>query len=426
MFRRVRGAIFVLKRSIPRARANAEKAKLAGKLGDAAITSGPVLYRTNLISLPETQLQECLDHHEAFLRWYFDFLCQELVPTASYQRHIASLKALGYILRLEGQASKTWETADDQTIFFDVFDDKWMRALFDLLMDPFDDVRNATATVLRGLFSDSRFRRFSLDKDCESANASKELVRLSQNANELARRTSRADHADGVARIGQLLYKFLGHEEKRLNLLSQMIQELDRKITLAETDLGRAVLDVPVHGDFAALCCTWQVVSELKASESELKLLEPLQQQLVDACERIWNAVKDVLCDDSPEGHLPQELEEMEGLDTKGLLSYSFRAVHESSNLMRSMILAIRNRSRAGAVLPTNQMFRKIGNLTFTQLCTLRHRGAFTTVSATFTSCCQQSKHLDKVDGTEDILIGWYKVSSTIYMRIYPYSSTKN
>jgi len=45
---------------------------------------------------------------------------------------------------------------------------------------------------------------------------------------------------------------------------------------------------------------------------------------------RIWVAVKHVLCDDSPEGHLPEEMEEIEGLDTKDLLSYSFRAVHES------------------------------------------------------------------------------------------------
>ena len=45
---------------------------------------------------------------------------------------------------------------------------------------------------------------------------------------------------------------------------------------------------------------------------------------------RVWLAVKHILCDDSPEGHMPKEMEEIEGLDTKDLLSYSFRAVHES------------------------------------------------------------------------------------------------
>jgi hypothetical protein len=40
--------------------------------------------------------------------------------------------------------------------------------------------------------------------------------------------------------------------------------------------------------------------------------------------------VKDILCNDSPEGHLPQDLDEGDVIDTKDLLSYSFRAVHES------------------------------------------------------------------------------------------------
>lgn len=47
-------------------------------------------------------------------------------------------------------------------------------------------------------------------------------------------------------------------------------------------------------------------------------------------CEHVWNLVEHVLCDDSPEGHLPEELEDIEGLDTRSLLSYSFRAIHES------------------------------------------------------------------------------------------------
>lgn len=56
----------------------------------------------------------------------------------------------------------------------------------------------------------------------------------------------------------------------------------------------------------------------------------PIQRRVVECSKEIWNVVKPILCDDSPEGHLPQEMEEAQGLDTKGLLSYSFRAIHES------------------------------------------------------------------------------------------------
>lgn len=65
-------------------------------------------------------------------------------------------------------------------------------------------------------------------------------------------------------------------------------------------------------------------------AETELEALRQLQERIFGGAQRIWLAVKHVLCDDSPEGHLPEEMEDIEGLDTKDLLSYSFRAVHES------------------------------------------------------------------------------------------------
>lgn len=74
----------------------------------------------------------------------------------------------------------------------------------------------------------------------------------------------------------------------------------------------------------------WESLCEATYTEPEMKALDHLQFRLVKACQRIWATVSYVLCDDSPEGHLPQELEDIEGLDTKDLLSYSFRAIHES------------------------------------------------------------------------------------------------
>lgn len=59
------------------------------------------------------------------------------------------------------------------------------------------------------------------------------------------------------------------------------------------------------------------------------------------SCALVWDIVQHVLCDDSPEGHLPEEMEDIEGLDTKDLLSYSFRAVHESRYLPPPLPLAI-------------------------------------------------------------------------------------
>jgi hypothetical protein len=68
-----------------------------------------------------------------------------------------------------------------------------------------------------------------------------------------------------------------------------------------------------------------------------------LQERMVSSCSRIWEAVKDVLCNDSPEGHLPQDIDDIDTIDTKDVLSYSFRAIHESRyarcGLSRSVVL---------------------------------------------------------------------------------------
>ncbi|KAK7425361.1 hypothetical protein QQZ08_008147 [Neonectria magnoliae] len=409
MFKRVRGAIFVLKRSIPRAAAQFQKDKEVQDTSSPK--SKPVIYRANLISLPEAQLIEYLDYHEKFMFWYIGFLCSELTPTASYQRHIASLKAVKFMLLMEGEKSKTWETSDDQRLFFDRFDGIWLRALSDLIMDPFDDVRDHSAAVLKEIFSDERYRQFTLMFPGGKVNAPEELAELLRRADELARQTARADHSDGVARVSQLLYRFSNGEQSRLSLLSTLVSGLETKLSVAEKDLGRAVLEAPLHGDFASLCYIWQVVSELQFSESEFQSVQALQDRLATCGERVWVAVQDILCDDSPEGHLPQDLEEVDGLNTKDILSYSFRAIHEASNLMRALILSIKQKTGPGKIHPSREVYERIGNLSFTQLSNLRHRGAFTTVALTFSTCCQFVKHLDQ--GTEGqhgptLLEQWY------------------
>ena len=78
--------------------------------------------------------------------------------------------------------------------------------------------------------------------------------------------------------------------------------------------------------------CSYTVLSinERPRDQETMEKVDKLYLNIIGCCRRIWNVVKDVLCDDSPEGHLPDDLDEMEGLDTKNLLSYSFRAIDES------------------------------------------------------------------------------------------------
>lgn len=244
MYKRVRGGIFVLRRSLARAEAAAAKSAKG-----IAKQSNPAMYHTNIISHSVSELKSALELHEDFLHWYLNFLRAELTPTASYQRHASSLKAVCKIIQVEAVPTKTWETDEDGPLLFDRFDQVWCKNLLDILIDPFDDVRDLAATALRLLFSDSRYQKVLPP----GRNRREILAEFVAKSNQLANKTGRADHANGVARAYELLHRFSGDQDSQFDVLSELLASLSDRISSAERNLGSAVLDAPTHGLFAAL-----------------------------------------------------------------------------------------------------------------------------------------------------------------------------
>ncbi|KAI1502258.1 putative death-receptor fusion protein-domain-containing protein [Biscogniauxia marginata] len=348
-------------------------------------------------------LHDIIKLHEDFIRWYVEFLKGELVPTASYQRHITALKAMGFFLKSSPQGVPT-------SISRELVDATWFRAVLDRIMDPFDDVRGAAASLVMLLEPGSATSSRPTEIRGLLRDPMEELREFCQKADKLSRRTSRADHSDGVARSYELLCRWSSNFREVSEIPSAVLSSLEAKLSVAEQDLAIAVLQAPVHGDFASLRCIWGSLSGSKYSQEDLEILDRLQDRAVVCCQRVWQAVRHVLCDDSPEGHLPEEMQEVDGLDTKDLLSYSFRAIHESSNLLRAIGNNAQHRYGVGFLRPSRQNFETIGRLTFNELSNLRHRGAFTTVSQTFASCCQLVKHFPTQSNDEaDLLCEWYE-----------------
>lgn len=400
MVKRIMGAISVLQKDISRLNIKHSKVGADGLPANYHISKGA----KQIVNAGEEWLRESLRAHEDFFTWYLSFLLQEMVPTASYQRHIAALKSLVNVLKLGTDNPSSIERRIYQ-------DAQWLRVVLDLIMDPFDDVRE-TAVGLLMLFPAASLRTELIYGESQSSARPLDILSgFCLNATDLASRTSRADHSDGAARSLGLLCAWQETFDDRLSLVARTLDELEEKISIAEKGLGQAVMTVPVHGTFAAIRCMWDVLSQSTYSDDELQRLAAAQSRIVGVCTRIWHAVSYVLCDDSPEGHLPEELEEIEGLDTKGLLSYSFRATHESSNLLRAIVGNLRSPRARGYLLPTPEVFNAAGNLAFTQLTTLRHRGAFSSVSLTFTCCCQNSQHPSIIAAVENtsLLEAWYQ-----------------
>ncbi|KAH7631737.1 hypothetical protein SMAC4_06453 [Sordaria macrospora] len=406
LIRRVKNVISVAQRSLAQAAAKQNQAPADKETTPSKKKPAP----ENLLKNP-AEAKEVLDRHEAFFAWYLEFLKGELLPTASYQRHITAMRAALLALKVGKHAGATDDAVDDDVSKSISSDFTWIRLLLDLLLDPFDDVRDSASNLL-GLFSQEIIKS-PAQPNLNSKTQLEVLQDFCLKARALADRTGRADHGDGAARSQGLLCRWLDGADLQIAHISKIISGLEDKVTKAEKDLGHAAIENPVHPDFAAISYAWPVLAKETFSETQLEAIHQLYQRVFDCAKRIWLAVRHVLCDDSPEGHLPEEMEEIEGLDTKDLLSYSFRAVHESSNLLRLMLQTLRLTPAPGVPFPPLAVFQDTGYLTFEQLSSLRHRGAFSTVSLTFTTCCQLSQNLPVVfpetAGSNTLLREWYK-----------------
>ena len=368
---------------------------LIQKLIDRLRASTAVLARQvgSIICSAETidlRTANSLHSHKTFLEWIVRFLSWELRPTASYQRHISALKTLLIVARSgldDGVPTDSLsKSALGETKFpfrLSIPTPALRRLLLDLLMDPFDDVRQTSATIL-SLYSTS----YNYEDRCI---ASKELSQTISRAEDMMLATGRADQADGVAHMYALLYQACGDSQtvsgsrfsSRQILLMHLVKSLERMLDVAETDLISAVKKYPMHGILASIR---YVLTQSKCQND----FESLPSRIETCLHRVWEVVKPVLCDDAPEGYLPDEIEGMPEISTKDTLSYCWRALKESS-LLLGVVFA--------QSTTTMETIVSLGNLCFAQLAELRHRGAFSTVAQTWITCCKRCKDLKSADG---------------------------
>ncbi|KAF2106936.1 HEAT repeat protein-like protein [Lophiotrema nucula] len=340
----------------------------------------------------------------SFMRWYVQFLNRELRPTASYQRRATALRCLTILLKSgidpsvpHQHLSKSAQGQLQWSHKLQVVTPKLIRLLLDLVLDAFDDVRGASASLLTLCLE-------SLS-EAEKDRAVLELVDFIRRAESMMLSSGRADQADGVARAVALLFTQcskgssneetlqLGEIQKQIDLSTYLTSQLDETLLVVRKDMADAVNGRPVHGIFAAL--RYIVDSDIfytdiiSLSNDELHQWRELHGRMSTAIDTLWSCIRDVLCADAPEGHVPEELEEEQSLDTKEILSYSWRGLKEASVLLRSIVSKAPIGTSDTSIL-TPADFEKMGKQCFTQLVELRHRGAFSTVAQTFAAFCRR------------------------------------
>ena len=244
------------------------------KLGfDESFTSRPISVTKSTVAWePRGQL---LRAHLVFRKRYLLFLLHELRPTASYQSHITALKILHPLL--EGESASQVALSKGNYNYLNALDenlpwDSLHQPLYDLMLDPFDDVRQWAAMVVEfcirrnlAVFVPSpagamKEKIHEVDQNVKNTADAPVIDSILHMAEKKAKQTGRADHADGVGRLYELLYlrnRVVVESTERhyssFPIVDRLISNMEKEVTIATNDLLQAVGDASLHGHLIAM-----------------------------------------------------------------------------------------------------------------------------------------------------------------------------
>lgn len=363
-----------------------------------------------------------------FLKKYIQFLGSDLRLNASYPRHITALKALKLLLdsgldpRTEAKPQKS-EVENIWKVQVEVFDAHLLRLLIDLLMDPFEEVRQTSLSILS--LCPREILLNGMDANDQNYGAGMRLTDAVARAESLASNTSRADHADTVARLYHIIFSAAlpGNSGQsatnwwttKASVVDTLLTKLEERLSSSNGLFNSGMREAPLHGYTSGLRLIVLMPNfhTLISDESGCATWRSVHERIVSICDRIWLEAKPVLCIDSPEGHSDEPTEEL-NVGPKDVLSYSWRSLRESTLLLHATLINT-SYGPSGDEGLQRADFAKIGGASFTQLAELRHRGAFSNVSQTFATCCQRCSSA-KDPSIRELPRGWYQEArSTIF-----------
>ena len=207
-----------------------------------------------------TNVEDPLLESLAFIVWYTQFLEWELRSTGTYQRRITALRSLNIVLKSgvdsgvpHAQLSKSAQGELNWAHSLQISNTRLTRLLLDLVLDPFDDIREASISALQLCLAAL--------PDAERDTVLSTIPRFISRAEAMMLRTGRADQADGLARAYSLLFTVActsstespGPLSSGFEVFEGLRKQLEETLQIARENLSEAVNGRPVHGIFAAL-----------------------------------------------------------------------------------------------------------------------------------------------------------------------------
>ncbi|RPA77762.1 hypothetical protein BJ508DRAFT_378707 [Ascobolus immersus RN42] len=373
---------------------------------DKAIKATSVEYKDKRSALQElaSETNDRLIATEQFVVWYVKFLFSLLETGRGHAQVTTALR----ILKMLMQTGLDKEFFDPSTKL-DVKTNKTVNVLKgNPIVWPFQ-VTIGTESNLRWVL-ETLFNRYEDARLLAGeilCNASKSPWKTPEQTEEYVInafnrmiKSGRARDADGFAQLALVLSYLAARNDETLpasifgvtifntgnavaviDWLYNLLEE--QFLAQAKVKLTEAVAKKPMHGVISAIrtCITNGPTSEGDAA-SEWR---PVCKSLLNSCGTIWEIVSPVLCDVAPEGFTLDEEEDGNSPDTQSIMSYSWRAIKESS----ALISAVLTKKIDDQVLLDREEFIKGGSILLSGLADIRHRGAFSAISPSYIAVCE-------------------------------------
>lgn len=341
-------------------------------------------------------LDEKINTIKNFCEWFVGYLEDCVRPGSPYQYLFTGILMITLLAQsgLDERVSSKYHEKQHIPFPFHVsiYNHKMVRLLVDNISNNYEDIRSGAAKILK--MAPLPVPQIASYEDIELI-SSKVYQTISG---------MRGREGDAGARGAELvfhLYNALPAENganinKSMEFLEQLITNLEQHVEYAKNDLSVAVRQHPIHGYYSALRFIIESIDfkQFIINDAERQRWGEYVKRLIDSIFEIWYTVESILTHDSPEGNLPEEfesnfqpnLEAQYGPATQVILSYSWRAVKESTSLLSAILDRI---PIEDAILPTNLVLAS-GEVILAQLASVHHRGAFSSVYPTFISCCRR------------------------------------
>lgn len=314
---------------------------------------------------------------EEFLKWIINFLQIQLIPGSQYQRNDLACQLLRILIESgidDWIDVKYYNNKDRREYPFTIHiceQNSTLRLLMDNLSNKYDDIRKQINYILLVSFDSVHNNVLYSEIDWQQ---------LFSRCNELLKSYQTSD-------IGAAIMEFLFLTSFcKEAFVGRIIQTIGINFLKYQND-PFSFVNEPVTGEFTSLSLILKHHKKIEISPQ----VTDITKKCIQFAKTQWKIVQDIMCHDASDEILPQKYLQS-GIPNQKLLSYAFRAVKESANLLNSIILCYS--------LEKEQLC-EIGDLLIEQLFTIRHSGAFQSILPCFLSLCERArkenpKQLDK------------------------------